>query len=131
MIVISESDYAELKEQIKKELLEEQRGKVEPYTTICRREQSAIFDRLFPESMFPEDERDRRWKLRQAVSTLTNVCRERSRRIICGRVFHVTDRLAAVHSDMELDSAIRTFETICLAAREAYREDVTVEEATS
>ena len=123
-MTLTETEYTQLKEQIKQELIDEWKATPESLTSACRREQSAIFNRYFPDSAFREDQA-RRWKLRDVCSTMTNLCRQRFRLIINGKVFPVSMRGAAVRSEAELDDAIATFEAVCSFAHSIFREDIT------
>lgn len=120
---MTEAEYTQLKEQIKQELIDEWKAKPESLTSACRREQSAIFNRYFPESAFEAD-KARRWKLRETCSTMTNLCRQRFRPVINGTVHRIDMRGATVRSDAELDDAVATFEAVCSFAHSILKEDI-------
>lgn len=104
---MTDLEYRLIKEAVKQEILQEmKRDKlIKPETPFLevRKKQQAIFDECFPE--LRQLDPGRYWRIKEAVTKLTNLCRFRSNK--CG----AWD--SSVGNEVEAESAIATYRTIC------------------
>lgn len=117
MVVLSDKDYDELKEQLRNDIVSDlfKTGTMS-LNKMSIKERRKIFDRYFPETM--EMQIGRRCRIKQAITTATNVLRSRTMGTSC-----YVDRYDNVCSADELNELLDVYEKVCAAFREIYRED--------
>lgn len=108
---MTDLEYRLIKEAIKKEVIQEmaiKQPKVESLDSEVKRKQQTIFDKYFSE--MHQLDTGRYWRIKEAVIKLTNLCRHRSK--TCGAWDSV------IRSETEAESAVTTYEAICVLALE-------------
>ena len=104
---MTDLEYRLLMETAKNEILREMEKnktvKAEFSVLEVKRKQQAIFDECFPG--LRESDTGRYWRLKETVIKLTNLCRFRSDK------FGAWD--SAIRTEVESESAIVTYKTIC------------------
>lgn len=119
MIVITDAEYEALKSRIKKDVIAEiQSDKAISLNQVFQKGCANLFKSYFPDEEFTNKNRMR--KVRQALTTATNVLR--SRRVWS---LHHGDRSNYVKDETELQDALETFEKMCVAFKDAYGCDYT------
>lgn len=107
---MTDLEYRLMKEAIKKEVIQEMTGqpKTESIDSETKRKYQAIFDKYFSEMR--QLDSGRYWRIKEAIIKLTNLCRHRSK---TGGAWD-----SVIRSETEAESAVATYEAICVLAIE-------------
>lgn len=120
MILLTETEFNELKEKLKKEITneinQENLLKKESYYSLAQKEYKKIFDECFDDL---EIDNNRNYKIKASIINMTNVFRGR----VKTSPKPTSDRGCSIRSEEEYQCAIETYRKVCEFAKTIYCED--------